>query len=89
MASSNWDLEATILKSPHHGSKTSSTQRFLEAVDPQLVIISAGADNRFGHPHLDVLERYAEQGIEVLQTDKLGTIEIITDGEQVWIESTR
>ncbi len=80
---------ATVLKSPHHGSKTSSTPDFLEAVDPQVVVISVGADNRFGHPHAEVLERYAERGLTILRTDEQGTIELSTDGQQVWVETAR
>jgi len=82
-------LTATVLKSPHHGSNTSSSETFLEAVDPQLVVISVGADNRFGHPAPQVLERYAGRGLTVLRTDEQGTIEFVTDGERLWVETTR
>ncbi|MEM7034421.1 MAG: DNA internalization-related competence protein ComEC/Rec2 [Chloroflexota bacterium] len=81
------DLQATVLKSPHHGSQTSSTLPFLQKVNPQLVVISAGADNRFGHPHTSVLDRYQTQGIQILRTDLLGTVELITNGEQLWVET--
>jgi competence protein ComEC len=80
---------ATVLKSPHHGSKTSSSEAFLAAVDPQLVVISVGADNRFGHPAPEVLERYAAHGLPVLRTDERGTIELITDGKSLWVETAR
>ena len=79
----------TVLKSPHHGSKTSSTPAFLDASDPQIVVISAGADNSFGHPHAEVLERYAERGLTILRTDEQGTIELSTDGQHVWVETAR
>ncbi len=82
-------LQATILKSPHHGSKTSSSEAFLETVNPQLVVIPVGLDNKFGHPSPEVLERYAAYGILVLRTDQRGTIELITDGQQVWVETAR
>lgn len=82
-------LAATVLKSPHHGAKTSSSVPFLEAVDPQIVVISVGADNRFGHPSPEVLERYAERGVTVLRTDERGTIEFSTDGERLWVETVR
>lgn len=82
-------LKATILKSPHHGSKTSSSDPFLEAVDPQIVVVSVGADNRFGHPAPEVLERYEARGLTVLRTDEDGTIEFSTDGRQVWVETAR
>jgi competence protein ComEC len=80
-------LNATVLKSPHHGSKTSSSEIFLEAVNPQVVVISVGEDNRFGHPSSEVLECYVERGLTVLRTDQRGTIEFSTDGERLWVET--
>jgi len=82
-------LKATVLKSPHHGSNTSSSPAFLQAVDPQLVVISVGADNRFGHPAPEVLERYAAFGLPVLRTDEHSTVELITDGRRLWVETAR
>jgi competence protein ComEC len=89
LVASGVPLAATVLKSPHHGSRTSSSEAFLEAVDPQLVVISAGAENSFGHPSPEVIERYAAYGLPVLRTDEQGTIEFITDGKQVWVETAR
>ena len=86
---SNAPLAATVLKSPHHGAKTSSGVPFLEAVNPQIVVISVGADNRFGHPSPEVLARYAERGMTVLRTDERGTIEFSTNGERLWVEMGR
>jgi competence protein ComEC len=80
---------ATVLKSPHHGSKSSSSEPFLQAVRPQLAVISVGADNRFGHPSPEVLERYTAHGITPLRTDERGTVELITDGQRLWLETTR
>ncbi len=57
---------------------------FLEAVQPQIIIVSAGVDNRFGHPHPEVLERAQAIGATVLRTDELGTIEVTTDGQTMW-----
>ncbi|MFQ5614605.1 MAG: ComEC/Rec2 family competence protein [Anaerolineae bacterium] len=85
----NLPLQATILKSPHHGSNTSSSAAFLDAVNPQLVVISAGADNRFGHPAQAVLDRYTGQRARVLRTDELGPIEFITDGRDLWLKGQR
>jgi competence protein ComEC len=82
-------LAATVLKSPHHGSRTSSSEAFLEAVDPHLVVISVGAENSFGHPSPEVIERYADHGLPVLRTDERGTVEFITDGRKLWVETTR
>ena len=50
-------LKSTILKVGHHGSKTSSTQEFIEAVQPQIALIGVGKDNKFGHPNIEVLQR--------------------------------
>jgi len=70
------DVHSTILKSPHHGSKSSSSTGFLLAVRPQLAIISVGKDNSFGHPHQEVLDRYAQMGITVRNTIEEGTISL-------------
>lgn len=77
-------LHALVLKAGHHGSNTSTSTPFLEAVRPQIVIVSAGKDNRFGHPNQEVLDRATAVGAIVLRTDELGTIEVITDGQQMW-----
>lgn len=82
-------LAATVLKSPHHGSKTSSSEAFLDTVNPQIVVISVGKDNDFGHPSPEVLERYAERGLTVFRTDEQGTVEFSTDGERLWVETAR
>jgi len=70
-----------------HGSDTSSSAPFLRAVNPQLVVISVGADNRFGHPSPEVLNRLA--GRTVLRTDERGTIEVVTDGARLWVRMER
>jgi competence protein ComEC len=81
------NLRSTVLKVPHHGSRTSTTPQFLAAVDPEIAVISVGADNRFGHPSLEVVERLINRLGEdkVYRTDKDGTIEFITDGERLWV----
>jgi competence protein ComEC len=78
-------LRSTVLKAPHHGSCTSTTAEFLEAVDPEVVVISVGADNDFGHPCAEVLERLRD--LPVYRTDEHGTVEVITDGARVWVET--
>ena len=87
-------LRSTVLKAAHHGSCSSTTQEFLDAADPEVVVISVGAENRFGHPCEEVLERLearAEQGrsVSVYRTDEQGAVEIITDGARVWVETER
>lgn len=84
MVASGYPLRSLVFKAGHHGSRSSSNDFFLEAVQPQIVIISAGKDNRFGHPHQEVLDRTAAVGATLLRTDELGTIEVITDGTTMW-----
>ncbi len=84
MLAQGMPLQALVFKAGHHGSRTSSSQPFLEVVRPQLIIVSAGVDNRFGHPHPEVLERAQAIGAAVLRTDELGAIEVTTDGQTMW-----
>ena len=69
-------LRSQVLLVPHHGSRTSSTPSFLDAVDPQVAIVSAGWRNRFRHPSPAVLQRYAQRGIRVLRTDLDGAVRV-------------
>jgi competence protein ComEC len=80
------DLRATILKVPHHGSRTSSTEAFVQAVNPWVAVISVPRDSRFGHPHAVVVDRYRRFDAHVLRTDEHGAITFHTDGQSVWIE---
>jgi competence protein ComEC len=73
----------TILKIAHHGSLTSSSIRFLRAVQPVAAVISAGRRNPFGHPHPRVLERLEREGVPAFSTASLGSLRISTDGRQV------
>jgi len=83
------ELASTVLKAAHHGSNTSSSAAFLKAVNPELAVISVGADNRFGHPSPQVLERLEDLvgGEHILRTDEQGVIEVVTDGERIWIKT--
>ncbi|MEN8253656.1 MAG: MBL fold metallo-hydrolase [Patescibacteria group bacterium] len=76
---------AHILKAGHHGSKTSSSDAFIERIQPEKVVISSGKNNSYGHPSPEVLERFEEIGVEILRTDELGSIELISDGESYWL----
>jgi len=76
-------LKSDILKLGHHGSKTSSSGEFLSVVDPELAIISAGKDNRYGHPHQEVLDRLEGLKIKSLRTFEEGTIVFVTDGQVI------
>jgi len=85
------DLSSTVLKVAHHGSDTSTTPEFLAVVNPRIAVISAGADNKFGHPSSGVLERLKERidPENIYRTDEHGTIEFITNGERLWVEVGR
>ncbi len=74
------DLKSRILIAPHHGSKTSSTQKFIDIVDPETVIFCAGWDNRFRLPNEQVVNRYEQNNIRILRTDHNGSIKIRTNG---------
>ncbi len=76
-------LESEILKVNHHGSRTSSTQKFLNLVQPQLAIISVGELNKFDHPHPEVLHRLRAIGAKVLRTDQHAAVILKTDGEEI------
>lgn len=82
------NLESTVLKVAHHGSDTSTTPEFLAVVNPQLGVISVGADNEFGHPSEEVMSRLENRlGPEnIYRTDEDGTIEFTTDGERLWVK---
>ncbi len=77
-------LDALVFKAGHHGSKGSSGAPFLAAIRPQIITISVGADNNFGHPSPEMLQRAQDVGAVVLRTDELGTIEVVTDGRTMW-----
>jgi competence protein ComEC len=83
------NLKSTVLKVAHHGSETSTSQQFLAAVAPEVAVISAGADNPFGHPSPEVVERLIGRLGEdnVYRTDEDGTIEFVTDGERLWVST--
>lgn len=73
-------LRAQVLKAGHHGSRTSTSTAVLDAVKPELVVISAGRRNFYGHPAPEVLHRLARQRIPVARTDREGTVSVRTDG---------
>ena len=79
------DWDSTVLKVGHHGSSTSSGYRFIREIDPEYAIVSVGADNSYGHPHEEVVSRYADAGIPLFRTDELGHIIVTADGSDVQI----
>ena len=83
LAQSGLDLHADVVKVPHHGSKTSSTEAFLDLVRPRAAVISVGERSRFGHPHRIVVERYTSRGIRLFQTGRDGMVTVDTDGTRL------
>jgi len=81
------ELDAAVVKVPHHGSKTSSTPEFVLATHPLFAIISVGTRSQFGHPRPEVVERWRASGAQVLTTGKSGTITITTNGADLTIAS--
>ena len=75
-------LQSDVLKVGHHGSKTSTAKEFVDVVSPTYAIISAGKDNRYGHPHDEVLETL--QGVEIKNTAESGSIFLLSDGKNIW-----
>ena len=86
-------LKATVLVLPHHGSRTSSSHDFIEAVHPQIAVVSSGWQNRFGFPHPEVLQRFERRQVRIYRTDSDGAIELVTDGRHLqispWIDRSR
>jgi competence protein ComEC len=76
-----------VVKIPHHGSLTSSSLPFVEAIRPQFAVVSAGRSNHFGHPAPGVLERYRAVGAEVFRTDRDGAVFVETDGRTVSVKT--
>jgi len=76
-------LSSDVLHVGHHGSSTSTTQAFFEAVDPAIAVIQLGRDNTYGHPHREVRERLAD--VRVYRTDEHGHIILMTDGEEITV----
>ena len=79
-------IKSDVLKVGHHGSKTSTSEKFLGLVNPGLAIISAGKNNKYGHPHQEVTERLAKFEIPALRTDEKGTIIFKSDGGKIVAE---
>ncbi|MEZ4103984.1 MAG: ComEC/Rec2 family competence protein [Candidatus Paceibacterota bacterium] len=79
-------LESEVLKLGHHGSRTSTADSFLKAVDPDYAVVSAGKDNRYGHPNSEVVEKVEKAEVEILSTVESGTIVFESDGKEVWLK---
>lgn len=79
-------LNSTILKVAHHGSKTSSTIEFINAVNPKYALIGVGKNNKFGHPSDITISNLQSLNVQIYRTDQVGEIMIKTNGEKCKIE---
>ncbi|MEW6408524.1 MAG: ComEC/Rec2 family competence protein, partial [Nitrospirota bacterium] len=75
-------VKSNVIKVPHHGGKTSSTEGLLYAVSPQIAVVHAGKNNPFGHPNPAVIERYRRYGVKLYRTDMDGAVRITSDGRK-------
>lgn len=83
----NIDVKSTVLKVAHHGSKTSSSEEFLRAVNPKVAVICVGYGNNFGHPRAEILERLEKIHAKIFRTDKDGLIKFKTDGKNLTVKT--
>ena len=83
------DVKSTVLKVGHHGSKTSSSKEFVEAVSPVYAVFCVGANNTFGHPRPEVVELMEKVGAKIYRTDKNGAIVFSTDGTNIKVTTNR
>ena len=81
-----FDIGADVLKVAHHGSTSSTTPAFLEAVSPRFAVISCGKNNDYGHPHKEILSLLQDEGIEYRRTDLSGTVTVYSDGKDVFVK---
>lgn len=83
------DLSTDVIKAGHHGSSTSTTQEFLDAVSPLIALVSCEIDNEYGHPHKEFLERISKKGCTLYRTDKNGNISILSNGTNISVETEK
>lgn len=88
MLSSGLNLKSDVLKAGHHGSKSSTTDEFLNAVNPKYAVLSVGKDNDYGHPNKETLDKFSERKIKVYRTDESGTIVATSDGKNITFNSS-
>ena len=81
------EIQSHVLKSPHHGSRTSSSEDFLKTTAPRIVVISVGSGNMYGFPDKEVLERYERTGAKVYRTDIHGAVEITLKGQDISVRT--
>ena len=79
-------LDCDVLKVGHHGSNTSTSKAFLEAVTPELAVISCGEGNKYGHPHVETLTKLTAASAEIYRTDEWGSVVIVSDGKDITVQ---
>lgn len=77
------ELECDVYKAAHHGSAGSNCKELLDKVDPEIIVISCGEGNSYGHPHKEAMERFIDTGADILRTDLDGTIVFVSDGKTI------
>ncbi len=82
-------LKSTLIKVPHHGSRTSSTPEFLDLVKPRIAVISVGRRNPFHHPAPETLRRYEERGVKIYRTDRQGAIIFTSNGRSFRVKTMK
>lgn len=83
------EIKTTVLKSPHHGSNTSSSEYFLDVVKPKIVVISSGQDNKYGHPHKEVIKRYKDRNMKIFNTKEHGSVVVSSDGNKIKVKTEK
>lgn len=78
-----YNISCDVLKAAHHGSNTSSGYVFLRESNPEMVVVSCGADNSYGHPHEEPMSRYRDLGATIYRTDTMGTVVMTSDGKTI------
>lgn len=79
-------LDCDVLKVGHHGSSTSTTKEFLDAVSPELAVISCGEGNKYGHPHAETLSKLTAASAEIYRTDEWGSVVLVSDGTDITVQ---
>lgn len=83
------DLKCDVLKAGHHGSSTSSSEKFIQAVSPRFAAISCGKDNMYGHPHNEILALFESKGIKIYRTDIAGDITFLVEDGNIKVETEK
>ncbi len=83
------DLSADVLKVAHHGSSSSTGEKFFDAVSPKICVIQCGSGNSYGHPHAETMELLNERKVKIYRTDLNGTVTVYSDGEEIFVKTEK